>query len=483
MAQFLFEDDDSKPVPDTSGMPLAGRMRPRSLDEFVGQDDLVGPGRVLRNMIERDSVTSMIFWGPPGVGKTTLAEIIASSTDARFVRYSAVTGGIKEVKDIMAAAETRRRMGQRTVLFVDEIHRFNKAQQDAFLPYVEKGSIVLIGATTENPSFEINSALLSRCRVFVLHPIPKDALVGMLRRSLTDPRGFPNLKVRASDDVLEAIALYSDGDARTAYNVLESAVADSVAVDGTVIVGKRTVAEAAGRKNPIYDRDGDGHYDTISALHKSMRNSDPDAAVYWLARMLVGGEDPLYIARRLIEFAGDDVGLADPEAQIMASSCFQCCHDMGMPDCRYALAETVVYLSLAPRSNSIATAIDTAMQDAEKMFAEPVPLHLRNAPTELMKDIGYSKGYQYAEDSEEGITRMQCLPNSLKGREYYVPGNFGREKEYGDLLGRIRRWRAGNGDPPFRSLKRSQDKADGNDCDEYHRNAEPSAVSLPPKTV
>lgn len=449
MVQFVFEDEDSEPVPDTAGMPLAGRMRPRSLDEFVGQDDLVGPGRVLRNMIERDSVTSMIFWGPPGVGKTTLAEIIATSTDARFVRYSAVTGGIKEVKDIMAAAEARRRAGQRTVLFVDEIHRFNKAQQDAFLPYVEKGSITLIGATTENPSFEINSALLSRCRVFVLHPIPRELLSGMLRRALTDPRGFPDLEVRASDDVLNAIAEYSDGDARTAYNILESAVNDSVASDGRIILGKRTVAEAAGRKNIIYDRDGDGHYDTISALHKSMRNSDPDAAVYWLARMLVGGEDPLFIARRLIEFAGDDVGLADPNAQVMAASCFECCHDMGMPDCRFALAETVIYLSLAPRSNSVAMAIESAMADAEKMIAEPVPLHLRNAPTKLMQDIGYSKGYQYAEGTDEKITRMQCLPNGIKDKRYYKPGRLGAESGYGEKLEHIRMWREGGEDPPF----------------------------------
>ncbi len=349
---LLFEDPPEKE--DLAGMPLAGRMRPRSLDDFAGQEQLVGPGKPLRNMIERDTVVSMIFWGPPGVGKTTLAGIIAESTEAEFVRYSAVTGGVKEVRDIMAAAENRRRNGRRTVLFVDEIHRFNKAQQDAFLPFVEKGSIILIGATTENPSFEVNNALLSRCRVFILEPLGRDSIRGLLRRALTDPRAFPGLKITASDEVLDMIASYSDGDARTAYNVLEAAVADSVEVDGRISIGKRTVAEVTGRKNLQYDRDGEHHYNLISAFHKSMRNSDPDAAVYWLARMLAGGEDPLFIARRMIEFAGDDVGLADPDAQVMAVSCFEACRSMGMPDCRYALAETAVYLSLAPRSNSLA---------------------------------------------------------------------------------------------------------------------------------
>ncbi len=446
----LFDDEPSEKVDDLAGMPLAGRMRPRTLDEYAGQESLVGEGRVLRNMIERDSITSMIFWGPPGVGKTTLAEIIAASTNAQFVRYSAVTGGIKEVKDIMAAAEVRRKSGKRTVLFVDEIHRFNKAQQDAFLPYVEKGSIVLIGATTENPSFEVNSALLSRCRVFVLEPLGVEQIMGLLRNAVTDPRGFPGLEVTVSDDVLKSIATYCDGDARTAYNVLEAAVADSVAYEGKVIVGKKTVAEVAGRKNLMYDRDGENHYNLISALHKSMRNSDPDAAVYWLARMLAGGEDPLFIARRLIEFAGDDVGMADPQAQLMAVSCFQACHSMGMPDCRFALAETVVYLSLAPRSNTVAVAIDTAMEDARKMLAEPVPLHLRNASTKLMEDAGYAKGYQYAEGTEEKITRMRCLPESLKDKHYYEPGSLGSEQFYRKRLDAIREWRAGRReDPPF----------------------------------
>ena len=446
----LYGDEPEKATEDTRGMPLAGRMRPRSLDEFAGQAHLVGPGCVLRNMIERDTVTSMIFWGPPGVGKTTLAGIIAESTAAEFVRYSAVTGGIKEVKEIMSAAEARRRSGRRTVLFVDEIHRFNKAQQDAFLPYVEKGSIILIGATTENPSFEVNSALLSRCRVFVLQPLSREDIITLLRRAVEDGRGFPGMNVSAEDGALEAIASYCDGDARTAYNVLEAAVADCAAKDGGISVTVDSVVSVTGRKNLMYDRDGEYHYDLISALHKSMRNSDPDAAVYWLARMLVGGEDPLFIARRLIEFAGDDVGMADPNAQMMAVSCFDACHYMGMPDCRFALAETVIYLSLAPRSNTVAVAIDTAMEDASKMLSEPVPLRIRNAPTRMMKDLGYGKGYEYAEGTEEKITKMQCLPDSLKDKRYYEPGSLGSETYYRKRIDAIRDWREGRTDkPPF----------------------------------
>lgn len=447
---LLFEEPPAGE--DIAGMPLAGRMRPRSLDEFAGQEQLVGPGRPLRNMIERDAVVSMILWGPPGVGKTTLAGIIAESTRAEFVRYSAVTGGVKEVRDIMAAAEARRRNGGRTVLFVDEIHRFNRAQQDAFLPFVERGSIILIGATTENPSFGINSALLSRCRVFVLDPLGRECISGLLRRALTDPRAFPGLDVSASDDVIGMIAAYSDGDARTAYNVLEAAVADSAQSDGRVMIGKRTVAEVAGRKNPMYDRDGENHYDLISAFHKSMRNSDPDAAVYWLARMLAGGEDPLFIARRMIEFAGDDVGLADPDAQMMAVSCFDACRFMGMPDCRYALAETAVYLSLAPRSNSLAAAIDRALADAGRDMAEPVPMHLRNAPSELMRQVGYAAGYEYAEGTQEKVTRMRCLPEGKKDERYYVPGSLGAEQQYRRRLDAILDWKQGRRkEPPFRS--------------------------------
>jgi len=447
----LFGDERSPRVEeDVSGMPLAGRMRPRSFDEYVGQEHLVGEGCVLRNMIERDMVVSMIFWGPPGVGKTTLAGIIAANTKSEFVRYSAVTGGIKEVKDIMAAADVRRRNGRRTVLFVDEIHRFNKAQQDAFLPYVEKGSIILIGATTENPSFEVNNALLSRCRVFVLEPLGPDRIKAMLSNAVKDPRGFPGLDVRVDDVILDMISSCSNGDARTAYNILEAAVANSVEQDGRIIVGRQTVVDVTGRKSLMYDRDGENHYNVISALHKSMRNSDPDAAIYWLARMLTAGEDPLFIARRLIEFAGDDVGLADPDAQMMAVSCFEACRSMGMPDCRYALAETVIYLSLAPRSNSVAVAIDAALEDARNSIADPVPMHLRNAPTKLMEQVGYSKGYEYAEGTEEKITKMQCLPRAFKDRRYYEPGVLGSEQFYRKRLTAIRDWRDGKREePPF----------------------------------
>ncbi|AGI48423.1 Recombination protein MgsA [Thermoplasmatales archaeon BRNA1] len=446
----LFDDEPKKEEIDLRSMPLAGRMRPRCLDEFVGQEKLVGPGRVLRNMIEQDRVTSMIFWGPPGVGKTTLAGIIANSTDAEFVQYSAVTGGIKEVKDIMTAAEMRRRHGKRTVLFVDEIHRFNKAQQDAFLPFVEKGSITLIGATTENPSFEVNSALLSRCRVFVLEGLGKEDIVKLLRRAVEDPRGFPDMNIVVSDEVLGLIAGYANGDARTAMNVLEAAVSVTPEAEGQVRIGKHTVVEVTARKSLLYDKDGEMHYDLISALHKSMRNSDPDAAIYWLARMLAGGEDPLFIARRLIEFAGDDVGLADPNAHVMAVTCFDACRDLGMPECRYALAETVVYLSLAPRSNSIAVAISQAMDDAEKMLAEPVPLRIRNASTKLMEDLGYGKGYEYAEGTDEKIAKMQCLPDSLKDRRYYEPGDRGNEVYYRKRIDAIREWREGKRDEPPR---------------------------------
>lgn len=450
MVQMSLFEEDNKPVQDDTDMPLASRMRPRTFDEFAGQEHLVGKGRILRNMIEQDRLTSMIFWGPPGVGKTTLASIIANYTKAEFVQYSAVTGGSKEVKDIMAAAEKRRRLGRRTILFVDEIHRFNKAQQDAFLPFVEKGSITLIGATTENPSFEVNSALLSRCKVFVLQPLSVSDVTGLLKRSLTDPRGFPGLEVHADDRILTSIAQYSNGDARTALNTLEAVVADCRAEGDTVTVTEDALIETVGRRSLLYDRDGEEHYNIISALHKSMRNSDPDAAIYWLARMLDGGEDPLYIARRLIDFAGDDVGLADPNAQVMAVSCFYACKNMGMPDCRYALAETVAYLSLAPRSNSVAMAIDTALADVRSRPADPVPMHIRNAPTKLMESLGYGKDYQYAEDTEEKITRMQCLPDSLKDRRYYEPGDKGNEVYYRKRLDAIREWRDGRRDEPPR---------------------------------
>ena len=444
----LIEED--RPVESSANMPLAGRVRPRNFDEFAGQSHLIGEGRILRNMIEQDRISSMIFWGPPGVGKTTLATIIANYTKAEFVNYSAVTGGSKEVKEIMASAEKRRQNGRRTILFVDEIHRFNKAQQDAFLPFVEKGSIILIGATTENPSFEVNSALLSRCKVFVLEGLTAEDIEGLLRRAIRDPRGFPDYEVAVPDKVIATIAQYANGDARTALNTLETAVSNSVPDGKRIEVTENALEQCIGRRSLLYDRDGEEHYNIISALHKSMRNSDPDAAVYWLARMLDGGEDPIYIARRLIEFAGDDVGLADPNAQVMATSCFYACKNMGMPECRYALAETVMYLALAPRSNSVAVAIDTALADVRSRPADPVPMHIRNAPTKLMKNLGYGAGYEYAEGTEEKITRMQCLPDSLKDRRYYEPGDRGNEVYYRKRLDGIREWREGKREEPPR---------------------------------
>ena len=421
----LIEED--RPVESSANMPLAGRVRPRNFEEFAGQSHLIGEGRILRNMIEQDRISSMIFWGPPGVGKTTLATIIANYTKAEFVNYSAVTGGSKEVKEIMASAEKRRQNGRRTILFVDEIHRFNKAQQDAFLPFVEKGSIILIGATTENPSFEVNSALLSRCKVFVLEGLTAGDIEGLLRRAITDPRGFPDYEVVVPDKVISAIAQYANGDARTALNTLETAVSNSVPEGKRIEVTDKALEQCIGRRSLLYDRDGEEHYNIISALHKSMRNSDPDAAVYWLARMLDG-----------------------PNAQVMATSCFYACKNMGMPECRYALAETVMYLALAPRSNSVAVAIDTALADVRSRPADPVPLHIRNAPTKLMKNLGYGAGYEYAEGTEEKITRMQCLPDSLKDRRYYEPGDRGNEVYYRKRLDGIREWREGKREEPPR---------------------------------
>ncbi len=431
--------------------PLAARMRPRDLTEFFGQEHLVGEGKILRQMIERDQIPSMILWGPPGVGKTTLANVVANLTKAEFVNYSAVTSGIKEIKEIMARAESGRRVGLRTVLFVDEIHRFNKAQQDAFLPYVEKGSIILIGATTENPSFEVNSALLSRCKVFVLKALGEGDLVALLRRALTDERGFGRLGVQVADDMLRKIALFSNGDARSALGTLETAVANAeFDAEGRPSVTDAVLSQVISRKALMYDKTGEEHYNIISALHKSMRNSDPDAAVYWLARMLEGGEDPLYIARRCVRFASEDVGLADPNALLLANAVWDSCHNLGVPECNVHLTEIVVYLSLAPKSNAMEQAYNRAARDAQEMMAEPVPLQIRNAPTRLMKELEYGKGYTYAHDTDEKIARMSCLPDSLAGRRYYTPSGLGREASMKARLKSVRDWREGRTEtPPF----------------------------------
>ena len=439
--------------PAATSQPLASRMRPRDLSEFVGQEHLVGEGKILRQMIERDQIPSMILWGPPGVGKTTLANVVANATKAEFVNFSAVTSGIKEIKEIMSRAERGRQLGVRTVLFVDEIHRFNKAQQDAFLPFVEQGSIILIGATTENPSFEVNSALLSRCKVFVLQGLTEDDLVKLLRRALTSERGFGKLGVKCSDDMLRKIAIFANGDARNALGTLETAVANcDVGKDGKPEITEKTLSQVVSRKALMYDKNGEEHYNIISALHKSMRNSDPDAAVYWLARMLEGGEDPLYIARRCIRFASEDVGLADPNALLLADAVWNACHNLGVPECNVHLTQIVVYLALAPKSNAMEEAYLRAAADAQDMMAEPVPLVIRNAPTRLMKNLDYGKGYTYAHDTDEKIAKMSCLPEKLEGRRYYTPAGLGREANMKARLAAVRDWREGRTDvPPFTS--------------------------------
>ena len=423
--------------------PLASRMRPEDLDEFVGQEHLLGKGKVLRQLIEQDRVSSMIFWGPPGVGKTTLAGIIAHKTHSRFVNFSAVTSGIKEIKEVMAQAENSRRMGIRTLVFVDEIHRFNKAQQDAFLPYVEKGSIILIGATTENPSFEINGALLSRCRVFVLQGLTQENVKELLERALGSPKGLGYLRVEMEEGMLDAIAAAADGDARRALNILEMAVTNGEMEADRTRVTKEILAQCIGKKSLLYDKKGEEHYNLISALHKSMRNTDPDAAVYWLARMLEAGEDPLYVARRLIRFASEDVGMADSQALPLAVAAYQACHILGMPECNVHLSHAVIYLSLAPKSNSAYVAYETAKGDAQSMLAEPVPLTIRNAPTSLMADLHYGEGYVYAHDTKEKVARMQCLPDSLAGREYYHPTSEGEEEKAREKLRRVKAWKQG----------------------------------------
>lgn len=427
--------------PDPMDTPLATRMRPRTLEEFSGQRHLLGEGRLLRQLIEEDRVQSMIFWGPPGVGKTTLARIIAGRTRSNFINFSAVTSGIKEIKEVMAEAERSRLLGERTLLFVDEIHRFNKAQQDAFLPFVERGSIVLIGATTENPSFEVNAALLSRCRVFVLQALSTGELAALLKRALKDPLGFGGEQVEITEDMLAAIAGFANGDARTALNTLEMVVLNAHREDGKTTVTEEILEQCVSRRSLLYDKNGEEHYNLISALHKSMRNSDPDAAVYWLARMLEAGEDPLYVARRLIRFASEDVGLADPRALELCTAAYQASHFIGMPECTVNLTQAVVYLSAAPKSNALYMAYESAKKDAMKMLAEPVPLVIRNAPTRLMKELHYGEGYQYAHDAEEKLTNMQCLPDSLLGREYYKPTTQGLEGRVKERLEKIKAWK------------------------------------------
>ena len=425
--------------------PLAARLRPRTLEEFVGQTHLLGEGKVLRRLIESDRISSMIFWGPPGVGKTTLARIIAQRTRAAFIDFSAVTSGIKEIRQVMQRAEDNRRFGDRTIVFVDEIHRFNKAQQDAFLPFVEKGSIVLIGATTENPSFEVNGALLSRCKVFVLQALTAEDLMSLLSRALRDPRGFGGQKIAISTDMLELIANFANGDARSALSTLEMVVLNGDTDGDTVTVTEDTLAQCLSKKSLLYDKKGEEHYNLISALHKSMRNSDPDAAVYWLARMLEAGEDPLYVARRVIRFASEDIGMADPRALEIAVAAYQACHFIGMPECSVNLTQAVVYMSMAPKSNALYLAYETAKRDALTQLAEPVPLVIRNAPTKLMKELEYGKGYQYAHNAADRLTDMQCLPDSLLGREYYRPTEQGVEAKYKARLQQIKAWKDEHG--------------------------------------
>ena len=426
-------------------VPLATRLRPSSLEEFAGQEHLLGKGKILRQLIERDQISSMIFWGPPGVGKTTLASIIAGRTKAEFINFSAVTSGIKEIRSVMEAAEMSRRMGRKTLLFVDEIHRFNKAQQDAFLPYVEKGSIILIGATTENPSFEVNAALLSRCRVFVLKALGEEDILRLLKHALESPKGFGMQRVQIEESQLLAIASFANGDARTALNTLEMVVLNGeILADGTIHVTKEGMEQCISRKSLLYDKTGEEHYNLISALHKSMRNSDPDAAIYWMCRMLEGGEDPLYIARWLIRFASEDVGMADSRALQVAVAAYQACHFLGMPECDVHLTHAVVYLAMAPKSNTLYTACEECKRDVKERRAEPVPLVLRNAPTSLMKELNYGKGYEYAHDTEEKLTHMQCMPDSMADRTYYHPGDQGEEKAVRDRLEAIRLWKMGS---------------------------------------
>ena len=433
----LFQNLAPQHDPDKS-RPLADRMRPRTLDEFVGQEHILGPGKPLRVQIERDDTGSLLFWGPPGVGKTTLAKIIAGMTHAEFIEFSAVLAGIKEIKQVMADAERARQYGTRTIVFVDEVHRFNKAQQDAFLPYVEKGSIRLIGATTENPSFEVISALLSRCRVYILKALSEEQIVSLLQRALADKeRGLGELGLTADEDALRKIAAYSSGDARSAYNALEVAATLAQEKEDKRITAA-IATDALQKRVLLYDKAGEEHYNLISALHKSVRNSDPDAALYWLARMLEAGEDGLYIARRVVRMASEDIGLADPNALAVTLAAREAYDFLGMPEGNLALAQAVVYLCAAPKSNALYTAYGAVQQDVEQTAQDPVPLDLRNAPTSFMKSVGYGAGYQYAHDLEQKVADMQCLPDNLKDRTYYHPTEEGIEKRIKARLEEIR---------------------------------------------
>jgi len=438
----LFE---TQPFPSTEQgrRPLADRMRPETLEEYAGQLHILGPGKPLRRQIERDELASMILWGPPGSGKTTLAMIVARRTKSDFVRFSAVLSGIREIKDVMAAAEKTRHFGRRTILFIDEIHRFNRAQQDAFLPYVERGDIVLIGATTENPSFEVNAALLSRTKVYMLSALSTDEVVTLLQRALQDgKRGLGEENVLISDELLRQIAVFSNGDARTAYNTLEAAVAAAARdPQGRAAITEKLIEDAIQRKVLLYDKGGEEHFNVISALHKSVRNSDPDAALYWLGRMLEAGEDPLYVARRLIRMASEDIGMADPKALEVTVAAMQAVHFVGLPEGDLALAQAAVYLALAPKSNALYVGYGEVKSDAQHTVAEPVPLHLRNAVTGLMKNVGYGKGYQYAHNAEEKLTDMTCLPDNLRDRRYYRPTDEGFEKRLKEKMQAIAEWK------------------------------------------